>query len=158
MKQPRLGLYLDDVRTPTEVPPNIDEWKVVRSYTEFRDFLYGYVKENKKFPELVSLDHDLSTEHIQFYHENQGEPIRYEEFKEKTGLHCAKLMIELAEKNNIPLNYVCVHSHNPIGASNILNFVNFYLKQKGDLEKPCFQMRFKFKTIAEMNEVKYPNV
>lgn len=147
----RIGLYLDDVRSVIEKPSYIDEWIIVRSYEEFKQGIIDFVKEHNELPAICSFDHDVHNEHIQYYHDHVGEPIDYVELKEKTGMHCAKWFTEFCDKNNLKPNYLCVHSHNPIGASNIMNWLNFWLKNKEGKypDKPCFQMRFKFKLKDE---------
>ena len=140
----RIGLYLDDQRTPTELPPQIDNWMVVRSYKEFVNELVDFVKLHKELPALISFDHDLGPEHIKNYHENKGNPIPYDQIEEMTGLHCAKFLTALMEKNNLKPNYLSVHSHNPVGAENIERWLNHWLKHHHNLDKPCFKMKYKF--------------
>lgn len=145
----KLALYLDDIRIPIEELPNF-EWAVVTSYTEFTEFIIKHYKQHKKLPELISFDHDLADEHIDFYFNNpKYSPIRYEEFKEKTGLHCAKWLTALCDKNEIDLrnSMLSVHSHNPIGANNIQQWLNFYLMKKyGKEYAACYIQKFKHTT------------
>ncbi len=128
------ALYLDDQRTPTVDPPTgYNPWYIVRNYDEFKEWI------NKHgMPDYVSFDHDLADEHMQDYYKYQFNgiaAINYNDFKEKTGLDCAKYMIEYAMNNNINLpNLVGVHSHNPLGALNIQNLVNSYKKHSGQEE------------------------
>lgn len=139
----RIGLYLDDVRTPTEKPSLIDEWKVVRNYNEFKEFIIKFIEEYKELPLIISFDHDLHDEHMAYYHAHSGEMIDYLELKEKTGLHCAKWLTELCDKNGLCTNYLSVHSHNPVGAHNIMHWLNYWLKGKSKMDKPCFLMKYK---------------
>lgn len=104
-------LYLDDIRKPS-----IFGITHVRSYDEFVAYL-----QNNPMPELISFDHDLSLEHYPM--ENiSGMKIPYDTFKEKTGLHCARYIIE----NNLPLSYWSVHSMNVTGADNIRTELRAY--------------------------------
>lgn len=141
-------MYLDDVRLPIEPIPNY-VWKTVTNYNEFTKFIVEHYKKEKKLPDLISFDHDLGDEHMDYYHTNPPfSIIRYEEFKEKTGLHCAKWLTELCDKNNIDLrnSKLVVHSHNPIGGNNIQQWLNFYLSKKYGREyAACYIQRFKFK-------------
>jgi hypothetical protein len=127
------ALYLDDLRTPTETIPNFEEWYVVRDYKQFVEWI------NKNgLPDYISFDHDLGDEHMEDYWKYQfkGIPtIDYDTFTEKTGLDCAKWLVEYVEKNktNLP-RLLGVHSANPIGASNIQNFLNGYKKHIGQEE------------------------
>lgn len=144
----RIALYLDDLRTPTEEPPGF-KWKVVRNYKEFTDFLTSFYRERKELPGLISFDHDLGEEHMDYYHSHPNEAITdYGIFKEKTGLHCAKWLTEVCDKNNISLEkiLISVHSHNPVGANNIKSYLNNYKKHKYGAEKAdCFERKWPFK-------------
>jgi hypothetical protein len=127
------ALYLDDLRTPTETIPNFEEWYVVRDYNQFVEWV-----EKNGLPDYISFDHDLKDEHMEDYWKYQfkGIPtIDYDTFTEKTGLDCAKWLVDYVEKNktNLP-RLLGVHSANPIGASNIQNFLNGYKKHIGQEE------------------------
>jgi hypothetical protein len=100
-------LYLDDMRTP--IIFGID---VVRSYEEFVWFL-----ENKELPEFISLDHDLSFEHYPLAENQPGTQIPYETYKEKTGLHAARYVVE----KKLPIQFWACHSMNVQGRLNIEN-------------------------------------
>lgn len=138
------ALYLDDQRTPTVDPPiGYNPWYIVRNYDEFKEWI------NKHgMPDYVSFDHDLADEHMQDYYKYQFNgiaAINYNDFKEKTGLDCAKYMIEYAMNNNINLpNLVGVHSHNPLGALNIQNLVNSYKKHL-DQDENAYIAKIPFK-------------
>ena len=118
-------LYLDDVRQPSqsglfcepELIPlyNKEKWDIVRNYHEFVAWI-----ELNGLPDVISFDHDLADVH---YHAviNQEE-IRY---LEHTGYHCAKWLCDYCIDNNLKLPQYYVHSMNPIGALNIMD----YLKQ-----------------------------
>lgn len=116
-------LYLDDMRTP--LARGID---VVRNYDEF----VRYLEENG-IPELVSFDHDLSDEH--YMPESEwGKPLDYSSYKEKTGLDCARYLIE----NNLPIKRWGVHSMNAVGKRNIENLLRSYCP---DGEIPGFNVK-----------------
>lgn len=128
------ALYLDDQRTPKNNPPDkYEPWNIVRNYDEFKDWI-----DKNGMPDYVSFDHDLGDEHIQDYYKYQFNgiaAINYGDFKEKTGLDCAKYMIQYAMDNNISLpKLVGVHSHNPLGALNIQSLVNSYKKHCSEEE------------------------
>lgn len=138
----RTVLYLDDVRTPTETLPNAHPWVVVRNYDEFVD----YITRNG-MPDLISFDHDLAKEHTedyfaQFYEQGFQNP-NYAEYTEKTGLDCAKFLCEYSERMNVPILKCAVHSHNPVGSSNILSYINGFKKHMG-WPQDAFQMQFPF--------------
>jgi hypothetical protein len=98
-------LYLDDMRVPTVY--GID---LVRSYDEFVWYL-----QNKPMPELISFDHDLADAHYPGEKNEAGVMIDYDAYTEKTGLHCARFIIE----NGLRLKYWVVHSFNVQGKINI---------------------------------------
>ncbi len=98
-------LWLDDMRMP--LPLGI-EW--VKSYDQF-----VWHVEHKGVPELICFDHDLSFEHYPLPENRPGVAIPYDSYKEKTGLHAARFLIE----NNLPVRYWSVHSFNAQGKMNI---------------------------------------
>ena len=122
MKQNKIQLYLDDVRTP-----NNDDWCVVRSYDE----LVSHIRLNglDKY-EVISLDHDLGDTAQKEYFNNVSPnyQLDYNNILEKTGLDCAKWLVAESMNSKIPLPQIYTHSANPIGAANIMGYVNNYLK------------------------------
>lgn len=111
-------LFLDDYRNPLDVtwikipvPPRGQMWTVVRSYDEFVA-VFGQLKEA---PLHVSFDHDLADEH--YNPDTWGKSEK--DYKEKTGLHCARAMVEICLDKHWKLPSYTVHSMNPIGAKNI---------------------------------------
>lgn len=146
--QKKIALYLDDLRTPIEEPSGY-KWKVVKTYKEFVDFISSFYKKNKKLPGLISFDHDLTQEHMNYFIEHPTERIKdYGMFKDKTGMHCAVWLTQTCEKNNINLGetMLAVHSHNPIGANNIQSHLNdFKGKQLGADKADAFLMKWPFK-------------
>jgi len=136
------ALYLDDQRTPTETIPGYHPWFVVRNYDEF----CKWIIENG-IPDLISFDHDLADEHMNDYFNqvaaNGYQQPDYSAYKEKTGMDCANFLVEYCQKMNVKLKQCCVHSHNPVGASNIQNFINGFKKHMGWVED-CFLMKHPF--------------
>ena len=122
MKQNKIQLYLDDIRTP-----NNDDWCVVRSYDE----LVSHIRLNglDKY-EVISLDHDLGDTAQKEYFNNVSPnyQLDYNNILEKTGLDCAKWLVAESMNSKIPLPQIYTHSANPIGAANIMGYVNNYLK------------------------------
>lgn len=131
------ALYLDDCRIPMDIIPGYRPWSVVTNYKEF-------VKHITKhgLPDYISFDHDLADEHttdftIQTATEGCCVP-NYDSYTEKTGLDCAKWLVEeYCQKKNLPLPLCSVHSQNPIGAKNIQSYLNGYSKHIG-LPTLCF--------------------
>jgi len=98
-------LYLDDQRVP-----KLRGVELVRSYAEFVQYLV-----DRGVPDLISFDHDLALEHYPLGPNKAGQKIPYASFKEKTGLDCARYVIE----NGLPLKHWAVHSQNVQGKINI---------------------------------------
>ena len=142
MNKLKTALYLDDVRTPTETLPGYYPWNVVRNYDEFTEWI---VKNG--IPDLISFDHDLAEEHKEDYISqvvSQGyQHPKYDEYKEKTGLDCAKFVVEYCQKMNTPLKLCAVHSHNPVGAKNIQSFINGFHNHM-DNPETCYLQKFPF--------------
>lgn len=113
---------MSDVRKYTKLPdvPN-EHWVVVRSYNEFVDTI------NKLgLPTFVSFDHDIASSH---YGDGlHGDAINYDKYKEKTGLHCAKTLVEYCIYNKLKFPDYQVHSMNPVGKQNIISYIESYNK------------------------------
>lgn len=121
-KNKKIYLYLDDVRIPTE-----GEWEVVRNYDEFVAHIRINGLENY---EVISLDHDLGEGAMVEYYTNvkPNYELDYNRIPEKTGMDCARYLVAEAMTKNIPLSTIYVHSANPIGAANIIGYINNYFR------------------------------
>ena len=114
-------IYLDDVRTP-----QTDGWEIVRSYDDF----VKWIQENG-LPDEVSFDHDLADEHyVQSINSSDGNTSYYDynTIKEKTGYECCKYLVNECMKRGIKHPEFAVHSMNPVGARNIMDYVEQYNK------------------------------
>ena len=121
----KIWIYLDDVRTPIE--SNLDKvWVVVRSYEEFVSKVSELGLENI---EVISLDHDLGESAMAEFYVNVSPnyTLNYDNIKEKTGMDCAKWLVEQSIEKKIALPQVYTHSANPIGSANIMGYINNYL-------------------------------
>jgi hypothetical protein len=61
--------------------------------------------------------------------------LNYDNIKEKTGLDCAKWLVDICLEMNIKMPTVYVHSANPIGSGNMMGYINNYrmnTRQKQD--------------------------
>jgi hypothetical protein len=111
------NLFLDDERSPMDVFSYTQRffyvdrvWLIVRCYDEFIDII------NKNgLPSIISFDHDLSDV------ENGTD-------KEKTGLDCAKWLIEYCLDNEMKVPDYYVHSYNNVGSENIIKYIENYKK------------------------------
>jgi hypothetical protein len=97
--------------------------------------------------EVVSLDHDLGDTAMNEYFNNVSPnySLNYDNIKEKTGLDCAKWLVnhfydtnpEWIEMNRVikredgmVFPQVYTHSANPIGSANIMGYINnFYMNE-----------------------------
>jgi hypothetical protein len=124
-------IYLDDVRTPTELG-----WEVVRNYSEFVKRVEEIGLENI---EVISLDHDLGDTAMDEYFHNvrTNYTLNYDHISEKTGYDCVKWLVQhYYDKNpeavgirSAPGHFpeVYTHSANPIGSANIMGYINNFL-------------------------------
>lgn len=130
---------MDDVRTPKE-----NNWVVVRNYDEFVNKVTEIGLGNI---EVISLDHDLGDTAMNEYFNNVSPnySLNYDNIKEKTGLDCAKWLVnhfydtnpEWIEMNRVikredgmVFPQVYTHSANPIGSANIMGYINnFYMNE-----------------------------
>jgi hypothetical protein len=97
-------IYLDDERTP-----NDKTWIVVRNYDQFIQKISELGFDNI---DVISFDHDLGDTRIE----------------EKTGYDAAKWLLNEYCDYTIHTPQIYVHSANPIGAANIIGYVNSFLK------------------------------
>ena len=119
-------IYLDDVRVPVKVHEWEQDWVLVRSYDEFVDKITELGLENI---ELITLDHDLGPQSTRHFLKSTTKTsvFDYSQVDEKTGLDCAKWLVEHAMDKGINLPVVVVHSANPVGSANIMGYINNYL-------------------------------
>jgi len=123
-------LFLDDIRDPKEAFSYTgfqdflkDDWKIVRNYDQFIGFIGRNWEYHKAFPSIIAFDHDLADEHY-------GAPSTAI-FKEKTGMDCAKWLVDFCIDNELALPSWISHSMNPAGRDNINLFLqNFKRHQK----------------------------
>jgi hypothetical protein len=119
-------LFLDDMRVPSDCVNYMatrfsdsamytrETWTVVKDYNEFVNYI-----TQKGLPDFISFDHDLADEHYDpsMYTNNYGDVAK--NFKEKTGMDCAKWLVNYCLDNNKKLPNFVVHSMNPAGTKNI---------------------------------------
>lgn len=129
----KINIFLDDIRIPqdafnyTQNTVYLKEtWIIARNYEEF----VKVADTNKGNINIISFDHDLADEHYvdkdMFSPNPEDYNKHYQNFKEKTGLECAKYLAD----NDIPFEGFFVHSQNPVGKTNIKSFLNNWLDFK----------------------------
>lgn len=122
MSSKKYNIFLDDVRHPHQVTwvdlPQ-KPYSLVRNYQEFVDLI-----TIRGIPEFIAYDHDLSDSH---YGDGlHDEDINYNKYKEKTGYDAAKWLVNECMKKGVKHPPYMVHSMNPIGKQNIINYVESY--------------------------------
>ncbi|WP_445956548.1 cyclic-phosphate processing receiver domain-containing protein [Yeosuana sp.] len=127
-------LWLDDLRNPyidleglVPKEKGIVEW--VLNYEQFVQWIEKY-----GLPDIISFDHDLSDnqytprENCKDYHQISDEPHNIQNYQEKTGMDCAKWLVDYCLDNDVKLPEFYVHSANPVGAENIKCLLDNYVK------------------------------
>lgn len=133
-------LFLDDIRYPKDAYAytGMDmfwryDWIIVRNYEAFTEFIKDSYHENNAFPDMISFDHDLADEHYMpqnLWGDDYNEWSTKMGFKEKTGMDCAKWLVDFCMDNEIRLcNYYC-HSMNPTGRENIISLLDNFKKHQ----------------------------
>jgi len=143
-------LWLDDIRNPF-IPTYINQYKQlknirdinndfnpthkyevqwVRNYEEMKEWIAHF-----GLPDYISFDHDLADEHYtppKYWNDYQAskEYQDAQDYKEKTGLDCAKMVVEYCMDNNLELPHYFSHSANPVGRDNILHYLNNFKKSR----------------------------
>ena len=121
-------LWLDDIRNPfideeKRVPIGNDKWNInwVLNYEQFVQWIEIY-----GLPDAISFDHDLADEHYtpEYFWDDYEESKKFQEwrgktYQEKTGMDCAKWLVDFCMDNKVELPKFYVHSANPVGADRI---------------------------------------
>jgi hypothetical protein len=131
-------LWLDDIRNPylneeNKLPTN-EEYNInwVLNYGQFVSWLRMY-----GLPQAISFDHDLADEHYtpDYFWDDYEQSKKFQAWKsknytEKTGMDCAKWLVEYCLDNNKPLPEIFIHSANPVGADNIRHLLENFNKHR----------------------------
>lgn len=123
LKSENYSLFLDD--DANRIPQKLHwidlpwaNWLIVRNYDEFVECI-----ERNGIPLRVSFDHDLAENHYQEYHRaNESDrKLNYDNYKEKTGYHCAIFLVEYCIDHKVLIPEYTVHSMNHMGKLNIVS-------------------------------------
>lgn len=128
-------LWLDDLRNPyLDIEGKVPKADLIVDWVlNFEQFVQWIEKHG--LPKVISFDHDLADEHYtpEYFWDNYDESKKYQEwkskhYKEKTGMDCAKWLVDYCIDSNKPLPEFYVHSANPVGADNIRGLLTNFLK------------------------------
>jgi len=122
-------LYVDDIRIPLD-----PKWTIVRNYNEFVNII---TKEGLEKFEIISLDHDLGDV-------LKNSILKFSEYNEKTGMDCAKFLVNKSLDSGVELPLIYTHSDNNVGSDNIIKYINNYLKFN-NLPETCKLVRIEHK-------------
>lgn len=114
-------LFLDDNREVADVKwcdLPAQNYVIVRSYAEFVDYITKH-----GLPVYITFDHDLGIEHYPRGPQTGREVIEYDKYREKTGYHCARWLVDYCLDNNKKLPQWNVHSMNVVGRKNIIQLL-----------------------------------
>lgn len=142
----RVGVFLDDVYIPDEVPPYIDVWVTVNSSEKFKEYITNYYNTNKKLPDIISFDGCLDTEQEMYMAKKIIGPILYSRFKKDTGLSCAKWLTEFCKQNEIKAEGVRISVHEPFIQMNS-DIIFWFIEGQKDFNPVPFEYNWKKKTI-----------
>lgn len=130
-------VWIDDYRDPkdsgflSKYCPEFEKFRKdviwVKNYNEFIEWI-----GKNGLPDKISFDHDLADEHYapQNRYADYNTWSSEQNFKEKTGMDCAKWLIDYCLDNETELPEFSIHSANPSGAENIRGIlVNFLIHQ-----------------------------
>lgn len=131
-------LWLDDVRDPFAkdgewlvfAPMKAHEVIWVKDYNEF----VAWITENG-LPDGIAFDHDLADEHYApqaHWDEKYASWAESQNFKEKTGMDCAKWLVDYCLDNDKVLPRFGSHSANPPGRENIIKLLTNFKKSQGN--------------------------
>tara|TARA_R110000796_G_scaffold58413_5_gene134920 strand:+ start:24401 stop:24838 length:438 start_codon:yes stop_codon:yes gene_type:complete len=137
----KIILWLDDYRDPKTsdflpkfIPnfKNYDDIFWVKNYDGFCEWI-----TNNGIPiniDLlkISFDHDLADEHYapENRYDDYNTWANEQNFQEKTGMDCAKWLVDYCLDNNKLLPTWMVHSANPSGAENITKLLLNFMKHQ----------------------------
>lgn len=126
-------LWLDDTRNPHEsnwlsfspIPHREVIW--VKSYAEFTKWI-----TKNGLPDGICFDHDLGKEVEQNLRKKglTKKAVRKLKTEEKTGMDCARWLVEYCMDNDKDLPLWNIQSSNPVGKTNISSLLNNFKNRK----------------------------
>ena len=117
-------VFVDDERLPQQCLTFMEDleyngaWVIVRNYDEFVQVVRYNYQVNGILPIVISFDHDLGFTHVG------------DEIVEKSGLDCAKFMVDFCAAQKLPFPRYKVHSRNVVGRESIIGLIENYKKHE----------------------------
>lgn len=141
----KIGVFLDDVYIPDEIPPYIDSWVTCNSVQKFKEFITNYYSENKNLPEIISIDGCMDIDQEAYMVNKQFGVILYSRFKKDTGLAAAKWLTEFVKENKIIAENTRIAVHEPfVMMANDIMF--WFMEGQKDFNPVTFQYKWKVTT------------
>ena len=82
MTKNKIGAYLDASDNMPKKPGFIEEWIWASDINRFKGIISNFFERNASLPEIISINHDLTTEHISLeLRRPVGRKIEYEALK-----------------------------------------------------------------------------
>ena len=121
MSQLKYYIFLDDERMPWDVTwcdiRRDYHYNIIRNYSEFIAYISMF-----GLPDYISFDHDLADQH--YGHGLNNDEIPYNRYTEKTGYDAAKWLVDYCIDKGLKFPDFDVHSMNPVGRTNIIEYVS----------------------------------
>lgn len=122
-------LWLDDARDPFKndwlIFSPVNDYENVVWIKNYNDFV-NYI-ENNGLPYAICFDHDLSDFQALKFGTDMLDDVDLPE-NEKTGLDCAKYLVDYCLDRNLPIPHYNIQSANPVGKANIDMLLKNYEK------------------------------
>ncbi len=141
----KIGLFVDGGNGVPKIPKTLDRWEQVKTYKDFYLFIDMMFAEMQELPKIISINHDLTDEHVFLELRRPVHiPIAYEMYKDTGhGLNCCYFLTNFANEHNLYLNQVFVHGLNNQGCENMIKVIDSYYKTKAD-DKRCSKMNWTY--------------
>lgn len=123
-----IGIYVDFLQTPIEVPENIEKWIICRNFEQFSK----EISELKSIPEILSLGGALDRKSLEWClnPDNEGKRFPYEEGLE-TAMKCLVMTYQICHKNNLVYKDITLHGEHPQLNRDMLVFISHTCRPMG---------------------------
>lgn len=143
--QNKIGIYLDQNSKLPLTPKFLAAFIYCPNIQNFKKAITDFYEGHKQLPELISISHDLTDDHLRLELRRPiGRKIEYEMFSSDTGLHAAIWLRDFCVSNKVFLNRVVVHGPNDDGNNHIINAINEYYKMCGQDSMTCYIQRWQY--------------